>query len=146
MEALEVKFQNSDKLLQIYPRQLELDKLAFLHNALKDQGEDLPSLDEIASDISGKKFLRPKGDFDLYESVLLLGSMDGFLVFRLGLLNELKSFLNKHTSFKDLHKLIGNMQIIRSLFLHSMKKNTLHKLLVIFFLRCRKLMILKAKF
>ena len=47
-------------------RQLELDKLAFLHNALKDQGEDLPSLDEIASDISGKKFLRPKGDFDLY--------------------------------------------------------------------------------
>ena len=48
------------------PRQLELDRLAFLHKSLQDSGESLPSLDEIASDISGEKLLKPTGDCDLF--------------------------------------------------------------------------------
>jgi hypothetical protein len=47
-------------------RQLELDRLAFLHKSLQDSGESLPSLDEIASDISGEKLLKPTGDCDLF--------------------------------------------------------------------------------
>ena len=47
-------------------RQLELDRLAFLHKTLQDSGESLPSLDEIASDISGEKLLKPTGDCDLF--------------------------------------------------------------------------------
>jgi hypothetical protein len=47
-------------------RQLELDRLAFLHKSLEDSGEKLPSLNEIASDISGKKLITPTGDCDLY--------------------------------------------------------------------------------
>ena len=48
-------------------RQLELDRLAFLHKSLEDSGEKLPSLNEIASDISGKKLITPSGDCDLYD-------------------------------------------------------------------------------
>ena len=48
-------------------RQLELDRLAFLHKSLEDSGEKLPSLNEIASDISGKKLITPGGDCDLYD-------------------------------------------------------------------------------
>lgn len=47
-------------------RQLELDRLAFLHKSLQDSGENLPSLEEIASDISGEKLLKPIGDYDLF--------------------------------------------------------------------------------
>jgi hypothetical protein len=47
-------------------RQLELDRLAFLHKSLQDSGEILPSLNEIASDISGEKLLKPTGDYDLF--------------------------------------------------------------------------------
>ena len=47
-------------------RQLELDRLAFLHKSLEDSGEKLPSLNEIASDISGKKLITPSGDCDQY--------------------------------------------------------------------------------
>jgi hypothetical protein len=47
-------------------RQLELDRLAFLHKSLQDSGETLPSLNEIASDISGEKLLKPAGDYDLF--------------------------------------------------------------------------------
>ena len=47
-------------------RQLELDRLAFLHKSLEDSGEKLPSLNEIASDISGQKLITPSGDCDLY--------------------------------------------------------------------------------
>jgi hypothetical protein len=47
-------------------RQLELDRLAFLHKSLQDSGESLPSLNEIASDISGEKLLKPTGDCDLF--------------------------------------------------------------------------------
>jgi hypothetical protein len=47
-------------------RQLELDRLAFLHKSLEDSGEKLPSLNEIASDISGEKLITPIGDCDHY--------------------------------------------------------------------------------
>ncbi len=47
-------------------RQLELDRLAFLHKSLQEQGEKVPSLNEIASDITGKKLLKPVGDCDHY--------------------------------------------------------------------------------
>ncbi len=48
-------------------RQLELDRLAFLHKSLEDSGENLPSLNDIASDISGDKLIKPSGDCDLYD-------------------------------------------------------------------------------
>ena len=48
-------------------RQLELDRLAFLHKSLEDSGENLPSLNDIASDISGDKLIKPPGDCDLYD-------------------------------------------------------------------------------
>lgn len=47
-------------------RQLELDRLAFLHKSLRDRGEEIPSLNDIASDITGKKLLKPMGDCDQY--------------------------------------------------------------------------------
>ena len=47
-------------------RQLELDRLAFLHKSLQDSGEKLPSLNEIAFDITGKKLIKPSGDLDQY--------------------------------------------------------------------------------
>jgi hypothetical protein len=47
-------------------KQLELDRLAFLHKSLKEQGEQVPSLNEIASDITGTKLINPLGDCDQY--------------------------------------------------------------------------------
>ena len=47
-------------------RQLELDRLAFLHKSLQDSGEELPSLADIASDITGKRPMKPSGDLDQY--------------------------------------------------------------------------------
>ena len=47
-------------------RQLELDRLTFLHKALEEQGGGVPSLDDIASDITGEKLNKPLGDFDHY--------------------------------------------------------------------------------
>lgn len=47
-------------------RQLELDRLAFLHKSMEDRGEEIPSLNDIASDITGKKLLKPLGDCDQY--------------------------------------------------------------------------------
>lgn len=62
-------------------RQLEIDRLAFLHKKLEDQGEQLPSLREIASDISGEKMLKPIGDCDLFSkrpAARLDGWISGF--------------------------------------------------------------------
>lgn len=62
-------------------RQLEIDRLAFLHKKLEDQGEQLPSLREIASDISGEKMLKPIGDCDLFSkrpTARLDGWISGF--------------------------------------------------------------------
>lgn len=47
-------------------RQLELDRLTLLHKALSDNGEVLPTLGQIADDISGEKPLTPDGDCDEY--------------------------------------------------------------------------------
>ena len=47
-------------------RQLELDRLAFLHKSLQDSGEELPSLADIASDITGNRPMKPSGDLDQY--------------------------------------------------------------------------------
>ena len=55
------------KSLANLSRQLEIDKLALLHEAVSDSGEKLPSLDEIAEDIQGQKPLFPDGDCDHYS-------------------------------------------------------------------------------
>ena len=47
-------------------RQLELDRLTLLHKALSDNGEVLPTLGQIADDISGEKPLSSDGDCDEY--------------------------------------------------------------------------------
>ena len=47
-------------------RQLELDRLTLLHKTLAENGEPLPTLGQIAGDISGKKPLTPDGDCDEY--------------------------------------------------------------------------------
>lgn len=55
------------KTLASLSRQVEIDKLAFLHKSLLENGEELPSLNDIADDIQGKKALFPAGDFDFYS-------------------------------------------------------------------------------
>lgn len=55
------------KSLSNLSRQLEIDKLAFLHKSLANKGENLPSLDQIADDIHGNSSLYPDGDLDTYS-------------------------------------------------------------------------------
>jgi len=55
------------KSLANLSRQLEIDKLALLHEAVSDSGENVPSLDQIADDIQGRKSLFPEGDCDQYS-------------------------------------------------------------------------------
>jgi len=47
--------------------QLEIDRLAFLHKKVENHGVNLPTLNEIASDISGEKIINHVGDCDLYS-------------------------------------------------------------------------------
>ena len=47
-------------------RQLELDRLTLLHKTLSGNGKNLPTLGQIADDISGNKPLTPDGDCDEY--------------------------------------------------------------------------------
>jgi len=47
-------------------RQLELDRLTLLHKTLAGNGKNLPTLGQIAGDISGKNPLTPDGDCDEY--------------------------------------------------------------------------------
>lgn len=54
------------KTLSNLSRQLEIDRLAFLHQAMKDRGEKVPTLSQIAADIQGTKPLAAKGDCDQY--------------------------------------------------------------------------------
>ena len=54
------------KTLSNLSRQLEIDRLAFLHQSMKDCGEKLPTLSQIAADIQGTKPLAAKGDCDQY--------------------------------------------------------------------------------
>ena len=54
------------KTLSNLSRQLEIDRLAFLHQSMKDRGEKVPSLSQIAADIQGTKPMVPQGDCDQY--------------------------------------------------------------------------------
>ena len=54
------------KTLSNLSRQLEIDRLAFLHQSMKDRGEKVPTLSQIAADIQGTKSLVPEGDCDKY--------------------------------------------------------------------------------
>ena len=54
------------KSLANLSRQLELDRLALLHKKLSVNGEKLPTLGQIADDISGAKPLTPNGDCDQF--------------------------------------------------------------------------------
>ena len=55
------------KTLSALSRQLEVDRLTFLYQKLHAEGNELPSLDKIASDIRGDSTLHPMGDDDLYS-------------------------------------------------------------------------------
>lgn len=55
------------KTLSALSRQLEVDRLTFLYQKLHADGNELPPLDKIASDIRGDSTLHPMGDHDLYS-------------------------------------------------------------------------------
>ena len=55
------------KSLANLSRQLEIDKLTFLHKTLSEKGDSLPSLGQIANDIHGNSSLCPDGDLDSYS-------------------------------------------------------------------------------
>ena len=53
--------------LSALSRQLEIDRLTFLYQQLQADGNELPPLDRIASDIKGESVLHPLGDQDIYS-------------------------------------------------------------------------------
>ncbi len=53
--------------LSALSRQLEIDRLTFLYQQLQADGNELPPLDRIASDIKGESALHPLGDQDIYS-------------------------------------------------------------------------------
>jgi len=55
------------KTLSDLSRQLEIDRLTFLHNRLCEKGKSVPDLASIASDIRGDKPIHPIGDRDIYS-------------------------------------------------------------------------------
>ncbi len=55
------------KTLSALSRQLEIDRLTFLYQQLQADGNELPPLERIASDIKGDATLHPLGDQDLYS-------------------------------------------------------------------------------
>jgi hypothetical protein len=55
------------KTLSALSRQLEVDRLTFLYQQLQADGNELPSLERIASDIKGEATLHALGDHDLYS-------------------------------------------------------------------------------
>ena len=70
------------KTLSNLSRQLEINRLAFLHQAMKDRGEKVPTLSQIAADIIRNQTFGNKGDCDQYggQSYCSLGGM-GFRTF-----------------------------------------------------------------
>ena len=66
------------KSLASLSRQLELDRLALLHKTLSGNGEKLPTLGQIADDISGSQPLSPNGDCDQYGN-RSTARLDGWL-------------------------------------------------------------------
>jgi len=55
------------KTLSDLSRQLEIDRLTFLHNRLRMGGKSVPDLASIASDIRGEEPIHPIGDHDIYS-------------------------------------------------------------------------------
>jgi len=55
------------KTLSDLSRQLEIDRLTFLHNNLRKRGKNVPDLASIASDIRGENPIHPIGDQDIYS-------------------------------------------------------------------------------
>ena len=55
------------KTLSDLSRQLEIDRVTFLHQKLRNNGQSVPDLSLIASDIKGDNQLHPVGDEDLYS-------------------------------------------------------------------------------
>jgi hypothetical protein len=55
------------KTLSALSRQLEVDRLTFLYQQLQADGNELPSLERIASDIRGDDTLHALGDHDMYS-------------------------------------------------------------------------------
>jgi len=55
------------KTLSDLSRQLEIDRLTFLHNRLREGGKSVPDLASIASDIRGDQPIHPIGDRDIYS-------------------------------------------------------------------------------
>jgi len=55
------------KTLSDLSRQLEIDRLTFLHNRLREGGKPVPDLAMIASDIRGETPIHPIGDRDIYS-------------------------------------------------------------------------------
>ena len=66
------------KSLASLSRQLELDRLALMHKTLSGNGEKLPTLGQIADDISGSQPLTPNGDCDQYGN-RSTARLDGWL-------------------------------------------------------------------
>jgi hypothetical protein len=55
------------KTLSDLSRQLEIDRLTFLHKRLREGGKSVPDLARIASDIRGETPIHPIGDSDIYS-------------------------------------------------------------------------------
>ena len=55
------------KTLSDLSKQLEIDRVTFLHQKLRNDGQSVPDLSLIASDIKGDNQLHPVGDEDLYS-------------------------------------------------------------------------------
>ena len=74
----QVVLLSSGKPFPIYLVNFEIDRLAFLHQAMKDRGEKVPTLSQIAADIQGTKPWQPKVIVINMEAVPLLAWRDGF--------------------------------------------------------------------
>ena len=75
-------------------RQLEIDKLTFLHNKMVESGKDIASLSDIASDIQGDSPMFPPGDCDVYDS-RPSSRLDGWVTgLSFGSNKEPKNFIN----------------------------------------------------
>ena len=81
-------------------RQLEIDKLTFLHNKMVESGKDIASLSDIASDIQGDSPMFPPTVMFMIV-VHLPGSTDGLQDCHLDLIKEPKNFINNALSLES---------------------------------------------
>ena len=90
--VLVVEFQNLENSSNL--SQLEIDRLAFLHQSMKDRGEKVPTLSQIAADIQGTKPLALKGIATNMETVQPQDLMGGYPIV-LAQVAGLRNFLSK---------------------------------------------------